>query len=338
MMVGFLFPDFWDRWMTHGIQKKTVYELRQRINSLEDWITIIQKHANDYDQLAKRVLNQYLFSEAAYYYRITAMNMNLIQWIFPEIGYEKQQWYQRCKDMNQLADELEVDEIKNVIIQVERNHCYGRMRVPEQPRGCVIIVSPIDSSKEEFITFEEHFARNGFATISFDGPGQGETYIINQFKSTLHRWGLFMNEVIDFAASEFPRVPLHLFGISSGGSWAIQGSSHPKVSGAAVVSPLIDQDIKMPDYYKERLSYITDNDENTSVPNLQEFNQVSPILFFSGMKDDIAKTDRLYDLYNKLPLEKQLIEYEDEKHYCFNRMSDILDITADWYIQDAVKR
>jgi 2,6-dihydroxypseudooxynicotine hydrolase len=39
----------------------------------------------------------------------------------------------------------------------------------------VILIPGLDSSKEEFCTFEEVFLNRGMATLALDGPGQGET-------------------------------------------------------------------------------------------------------------------------------------------------------------------
>src|SRR5919199_3307750 len=40
----------------------------------------------------------------------------------------------------------------------------------------VVIISGVDSVKEEHKTMEDGFLERGLATFSFDGPGQGETW------------------------------------------------------------------------------------------------------------------------------------------------------------------
>ena len=45
--------------------------------------------------------------------------------------------------------------------------------VPRPPY--VVLVPGLDSTKEEFFYFEQSFLDRGLATVSFDGPGQGET-------------------------------------------------------------------------------------------------------------------------------------------------------------------
>jgi len=48
-----------------------------------------------------------------------------------------------------------------------------RPRVPERP-PLVLLIPGLDSTKEEFFNFERVFLDRGLATLSMDGPGQGE--------------------------------------------------------------------------------------------------------------------------------------------------------------------
>jgi len=339
MLTSFLLEGFWDRWIANGIPRETVSELRQRINSLDDWIRILQKHADVYEKRAVHVLDldQHSVGEAANFYRLAGMHYNLIQWMFPETGDEKREWYQRCKDMHGQADQLVADEIMNVTIQVEGSRCYGRIRNSELPKGCVIIINPIDSSKEELVKYEDHFAGMGFATVSFDGPGQGETYAFNHQRATRESWDLFVNEVIDFTALQFPGLQLYLFGTCLGGAWSIQGSSHPKVCRTVSVSPVINGDTRVPDYFTERLLNIIEDSKSGLLLRVDNFDDyVSPILLVHGKKDTIIQQDNIYDLYTKLPMEKRLIQYVDEGHGCNYRIDEILNAAGDWYLRDII--
>lgn len=334
MMMGFLFRGFWDRWIVNGIPKATVEELRQRVYRLEEWIQIVQRQAENFEQHAVSALGQRSADEAKCYYRIAGMHYSLIQWMLPEYGTEKREWYKRCKEMHEQADKLVADQIINMVIQVEGKECYGRIRVPANAKGCVIIFNPIDASKEELVQYEDHFAEMGFVSISFDGPGQGETYAMNGYKATRLNWDLFVNHVIDFAASQYPELPLVLFGKSLGGNWAIQGSSHPKVEKTVVISPIVIEGhkFKLPDYLKERLSYIIDGDQESLLADIESFDGKGSILLVHGEQDHLVKDEYMYELYDKLPMKKQLIQYKDEGHCCTYRTDEILKTASEWYV------
>ena len=62
-------------------------------------------------------------------------------------------------------------------VPVDGGTAYANLR---RPRGAerspyVVLVPGLDSTKEEFFYFEQGFLDRGIATVSLDGPGQGET-------------------------------------------------------------------------------------------------------------------------------------------------------------------
>ncbi|WP_256759379.1 alpha/beta hydrolase [Cohnella sp. WQ 127256] len=333
IMTGFVFGRFWDMWIANGFPRATVSELRDRLISLEDWIRILHKHAIAYEQQADCYLNQYLVGEAHNLYRLAGMHFHLIQWIYPETGVERRKWFQCSKEMYHKADKLLEDVMIYVEIQIDGNDCYGRICVPDEPKACVVIMNPLDTSKEEFYAYEKYFAGMGFVTVSFDGPGQGETYVFNKHRATRHRWALFVNQVIDFASAQYPELDLNLFGTGSGAAWAIYGSSHRRVHKTMSVSPMLEREMKIPDYFKERLSYLFDEQEYSLLPTLHEVDPLCPILLVHGNKDYIVKDADIYELYNSLPGERWLIEYENEGHCCNYKMGEILKVAAEWYLK-----
>jgi hypothetical protein len=335
IMTSLLFDGFWDRWIAHGIQRQEVATFRSQIKGLGHWESLIAESAEEYESLAKLLFAQGIPRDAERLHRIAGLHYNLIQWIFPETCREKRMWFTKCKEQFQLADSITMDRIIEAVIQVDSKDCYGRIRIPERPQGCVVIINPIDSSKEELFSYEMDFAKLNFITISFDGPGQGETYVFHGHKATRSNWCLFVDQVIQFASDQFPNLPIHLFGTSSGANWAIQGSSHPKVGRVAAVSPAFDNQIKMPDYFRERLSYILEDSESSLLPTLNNFEQFSPIILFHGNKDVMVKDEDIYELYGSLPPKKRLVEYENEGHCCNFKLSEIRQISAQWLLEDS---
>lgn len=332
MMTGFLFGTFWDRWVASGLQKPTLSELRYRLYKLEDWIRILKLHADSYHMQAESQ-HQSLHAEAENTYRLAGLHYTIIQWLFPETGEDKRRWYESCKEMHRLADSLAADEIINVVIQVDGNDCYGRVRCPLSPKGCVIIVNPIDSSKEESVVYEEHFSRMGFVTMSFDGPGQGETYAFAGHQASLPRWDCFMEQLIEFASAEYPELSLTLFGTGSGGAWSIRGSSHPKISRTVAVSPVFESSLPVPDYMKERLSYISLDGVSSLSPKLESVEPRGLTLVVHGNKDEIVKSETIHEIYNRLPEGKRLVLYEEEGHCCSYRTEEIIKSAADWFLK-----
>lgn len=63
-----------------------------------------------------------------------------------------------------------------VMVPFEGGELHGYLRLPHGggPYALAIIIPGSDSTKEEFPAFERHFHARGIATLSLDGPGQGE--------------------------------------------------------------------------------------------------------------------------------------------------------------------
>jgi hypothetical protein len=333
LLTALLFEGFWERWKSHGISAASIYANRNQLKNIENWVSIWEKQALEHEQAAQLLLEKNVYSEAENGFRTAGLYYNLIQWILPEREAAKLSWYQRCLDCFRKADALSPVETKYVSFPLDGSKCMGRVRIPESPVGCIIIMNPLDSSKEELFTYERDFLEGRFATISFDGPGQGETYVSRGLQGSKQRWTAFTERCIDYAAGVFPELNLYLFGTSSGAAWAIYGSGNPKVCKTAAVSPAIsNQEIQLPDYFIERLGYVSEQGEDI-LPEFQSLSYLRPVLVFHGNKDVMVPNKEIHNLYSLLPQGKEIIEYEEEGHCCNNKLVEVRKFTMDWYLE-----
>ncbi len=331
LVTAALQEGFWDRWIAHGIEKKIIEENRTKLVTLAGWIEVFENQAKNCTLLAEEMIKNTQLIKAEKYYRLSGLYFNLIQWIFPEPSEEKSYWYDQCLLSFQQADKISSDKIINHILHIREKRFVGRIRIPQHSAiGVIVIINPIDSSKEELYTYEEDFADANFVVISFDGPGQGETLLKNKHKADKSTWSSFLKGIIEYAAYQFPSLPISLFGTSSGGAWAIEGGKHPLVSKIITVSPAPRHDIKMPDFFKERMSNMLENFENGFLPELTELQMVSNVLFFHGEQDVMVNGDDLFNLYNQISDEKRFITYHDEGHCCNFKLVEVRERTIKW--------
>ncbi|MFC0213605.1 alpha/beta hydrolase [Paenibacillus chartarius] len=334
LLTAKLFDRFWDRWFVHGIAAAGIAELRRELTDISHWIEGLQSQALQYQKAAAVCAESGKYEESEHMWRTAGLYYYLIQWIYPEVTEDKRYWFERCKAMFENADRLSEIPIIPVSIPVKERECCGRMRIPESPHGCVVLVSPIDSSKEELFTYESEFVHAGFATLHVDGPGQGETLLKQGLKASRANWTLFIRQVIDEAAGRFPGLPIFLFGTSSGASWAVHGSFHPKVEKAAAVSPAFEAGLVLPEYFLERMACILEDDA-VLLPELERFEAGKPVMLFHGKKDTMVKDEQIYALYGKLPEGKRMIEYENEGHCCNFKLGEIRKTAAAWFMEGA---
>ena len=330
LMTSRLFEGFWERWIAHGIDREVIEQGKENFLEIDDWINWFQKHALLYEKQANIAQAEFQFIQAEQGYRKAGLYYNLIQWIYPNRCPEKIHYYEQSIELFKLADDLSDVYTRNVKVKVDDQYCVGRIRIPTYYKGCMLIISPIDSSKEELYSYEKHFLESGFVTISLDGPGQGETFILNNLKATNSRWELFLNEVINLAHSSFPTLDISLFGTSSGAAWAIKGSNHPLVSKAVAISPPIAHKGHLPNYFEERLEYVTESQPNI-LPELNDVSNCKSVILFHGNEDVMVEDEDMYKLFVRLPEPKHLVEYPEEGHCCNNKLHEVREISMKWF-------
>jgi dienelactone hydrolase len=110
---------------------------------------------------------------------------------------------------------------ERVAIPYEGKHLYGILRKPvgaDRP-PVVVMAMGLDSTKEECDAYEQPFLARGLATLSFDGPGQGEGQYDFAIRGDYEAAG---QAVLDFVESrrDLDRDRIGFWGVSLGGYYA----------------------------------------------------------------------------------------------------------------------
>ncbi|SER18618.1 Lysophospholipase, alpha-beta hydrolase superfamily [Gracilibacillus ureilyticus] len=327
IMTARLFSGFWDRWIVHGLSRSTMMEAMKQINHLEDWLNYFEAKAITYNELAVSASGSTRGNALRNYYQ-ASLCYNLCQWIFPSICDEKKYWYSKMSETSQLADQL----LDNTLIYTEiksgNQSSYGRIRRNSNTSKVMIILTPIDSTAEELFSYEDHFFRLGFSTVCFDGPGQGKT-LLNGWKLSTGSYRLFLDELMKMVKSTFPGMSVYLFGTSSGALWAIEAAKYEVVKKVISVSPSISSDLKMPDYFNERVNAVTE-DVKAVLPIVDKLTIHKPVLLFHGAKDVLVKQEDINRLISRLPQKSEWKIYPNEGHCCNYKLDEIRSISAEW--------
>jgi dienelactone hydrolase len=325
---------FWHRWIAHGLDEDFIASNRAKMTTLEAWTEKLSNKALEHIKIAKGFNYSGDLLQAEHHFRKAGIYYNLAQWVYPNPVGARVDWYKLCLQQFKIADSLLEDDISYPTITFEGKKYSGRVRKPKgESAGVVIIVPPIDSTKEELFTYEQDFAKEGFVVISFDGTGQGETLILNGHKGKKGSWMKLVGAVIDFASSMFPNLSINLFGTSSGGSWATEGSRHPLVAKTVVVSPAPSDDVKvaLPDYFQERLFNIMEDLNEVCLPSLDDVKEIDNVLMFHGGKDVMVRGEDLLELFSRFSPEKRFITYEEEGHCCNFKLPEIRQRASKWF-------
>jgi pimeloyl-ACP methyl ester carboxylesterase len=114
-------------------------------------------------------------------------------------------------------------------VPFEGGHLSAYHRVPDGHTGVTAILIPgSDSTKEEFPSLEAHFHKRGIATISFDGPGQGEGRAHGPLRP---EFAPAVQAILDHV--DLPG-PVALVGMAFGGQLALRATAQIERIGCAV--------------------------------------------------------------------------------------------------------
>ena len=220
-----------------------------------------------------------------------------------------------------------------------------------RPAPCVLVVPGMDTIKEYMPSpYHNHFRRRGMATLTIDGPGQGESNIRENWV-TLDNFERAGSAAIDFlqARPEIDASRIGVYGWSMGSYWGPRIAAHdPRVKAVAgAMGVYLQKDTIFkhgkPAYranYKY-MSNIYDEDafdEMAARMTLEPLieNIRCPTLLAMGEFDELCPLEDAESLFEALRCPKELWVYENETHTFGSRLPDFYLQVADW-MRDALQ-
>jgi pimeloyl-ACP methyl ester carboxylesterase len=219
----------------------------------------------------------------------------------------------------------------------------GNLRRPPggpDPAPLVILLPGLDSTKEEFHLWESEFLRRGMATLSLDGPGQGETGFTMNVR---HDYEVAVAAALDALAGseglDLGRVGAA--GVSLGGYYVVRSAAfEPRLKAVAGVSGPYDMGASwdtMPSLTRETFTHhsgASDQDDararasELSLAGIAERVQ-QPCLVITGKLDRIVPWEQTKRIADEVPGSDWVL-YEDGTHVCNNIPFRYRPLVADW--------
>jgi 2,6-dihydroxypseudooxynicotine hydrolase len=220
----------------------------------------------------------------------------------------------------------------------------GWLRVPPAagPAPLVVLFHGTNGVKEELHGWSEALLERGLATLTFDGPGLGQTFHrLSMVAEPRPVWDAVYRAIEAEPALDPGAVAL--FGTSLGGFLAIRMAAHdPRVRAVAAVSPPYSVAV----YWRLTLAgmrrelaalYDASEEEMARVAERMTLQGVLPALrtplFVSGGGHDLItpgeETRRIFD---EARCERQLVYYPHGAHDGFNVLADLRPRVAGWFV------
>jgi dipeptidyl aminopeptidase/acylaminoacyl peptidase len=214
-----------------------------------------------------------------------------------------------------------------------------------RPRGeqlppLVLLIPGLDSTKEEFFRLENVFLDRGMATLSMDGPGQGESGYDLPIRADYDVAATAMLDAIsDRTDVDLGRVGL--FGVSLGGYYAPRVLAfEPRVrAGVGLSGPYRFSDIwdGVPPQTRETFvakSFASSEDEGRAKAAELDLSGVAeriqqPYLAITGKLDRLIPWEQTERAAREAPKGEFLL-HEDGNHCCANIPYKTRPVAADW--------
>jgi pimeloyl-ACP methyl ester carboxylesterase len=209
----------------------------------------------------------------------------------------------------------------------------------ERP-ALVLLLPGLDSTKEEFLTWENVFLARGLATLSLDGPGQGETGLSSNIEPAYEKP---LAATLDFLQPRQDLDPARvgLAGVSLGGYYAPRAAAYEtRVKAAVGISGPFDFAAcweTMPQPTRETVRHhtgaSTDEEARAKAAELNLYDAAPrldrPYLAITGRHDRLIPWEQTKRQADEAP-GGEFVLYEDGNHVCNNLPYLYRPLTADW--------
>jgi 2,6-dihydroxypseudooxynicotine hydrolase len=214
-----------------------------------------------------------------------------------------------------------------------------------KPRGVarppvVLFISGLDSAKEEHATFEQHFLRRGVATLTLDGPGQGEVWPHMKMRVDFE---VTAGAAIDYLLSrdDVDGRRVGICGVSLGGYLAPRCAAfEPRLKAVASCGGLhsLEDRPLANDFHLRRWMHIwgaKDHDDlrqktrGATLAGAAKNIRV-PLLVVHGEQDNLIPPSDPYRTYEQASGEKQWVCYPEGNHVCNNIVYKYRPLVADF--------
>ena len=234
-------------------------------------------------------------------------------------------------------------------IPFEGSRLVGVLRVPAQtaalrpgPHPVVVLLSGLDSAKEELRSTEQTFLDRGLATLCLDGPGQGEAEHDLSIRGDWAPVAEALWEAVG-ALPELDRSRLGVWGVSLGGYYAarvVAALGERARACVALAGPFNFGECwdRLPRLTRDtfRIRSGTASDEEARrvalTLGLEETARdvVAPLLIVFGRQDRLIPWEHAERLRDAVSGPVELLMLEDGNHGCANVAPWHRPRTADW--------
>jgi dienelactone hydrolase len=336
--------NWYPRFLANGIDWFDLTRTLDAVHGWDDWADAWTATADRYEALGRAALGTGHRATGAEHLRRAALTLQFAQFVLTEDPVRRSTLQRRMVEVyGEAAPLLDPPAVRTTIGYGRDRSVVGYLRVPPgvaQP-GLVVLLPGLESTKEQFSTYEPFFLRRGIATLSVEGPGQGEGARSAPFRDALYAEAMAAVGRAVGALDGVDGDRVVVLGTSFGGYLALRHAA--QVAGLrGVVDIAGPYDLRAFDDLQEvtRSGFrefvgAADDDEarelladvtlDATLDRLQQ-----PVLVVHGEQDRIIRVEHAHRIAGALGDRATVRLEPDGNHSCNNLATVVRPAVADW--------
>ena len=344
--VARLTQPFWGRWRASEIGDDALFGFLSSIRSLDDWpdaaLRMLEREEESFARRRPALSGEQTVGAL----RRLAYLANIGQWGILPLSDTKRFLYRKARDYTVEAEKLALGtRFERLAVRWREGTFYGNLHLPPEPAGpapLIIVVHGLDDAKEEHLATDLALLSAGFAVLDFDGPGQGEAFLLDGILWTPD-YPEVISAIID-ALAERPEIDaarVGTAGFSIGSLWSISAASRDRRISAVydLGAPINTSAFKrVPFLIKSKMCQITGARTESEIAQVLARNFIdrteilqrifAAVRIAHGLKDRVVATrDKLWLRDELLRLgispEVSMITFPDGDHCCTNQIPEV---------------
>lgn len=180
--------NWFARFVANDLDYLDVRRTLDAITDWDDWADAWEATAADYQRAAEAAAAGGYHRTAADHHRRCALTLQFAQFVLTDDPVRREYLHRRqCELYRRAAHDL-TPPATAYHRSIGEAEVHGYVRVPAAtgPAPAAVLLPGLESTKEQFSTYEPYFLDRGIATVSMEGPGQGEAGYAHRFDLTTY--------------------------------------------------------------------------------------------------------------------------------------------------------
>ncbi|HJV29754.1 MAG TPA: alpha/beta hydrolase [Gaiellaceae bacterium] len=322
------------RFVANGVDFNDFRRTTARIERWEDWLDAWVATADEHRALAAEAESD-LSAGEAWLRAAVAYHFAKFVWVL-DVERNREATGKAIEAMAR-AHALLDPSAQRIEIPFDGATLAANLRRPSGRRDAplVVLISGLDSTKEEFFHWEDVFLRRGLATLSLDGPGQGEGGFELSIRPDYEAAVSAALDVVRWKAA------VGAAGVSLGGYYAPRAAARePRIRAVAGISGPFDFGEcwdGLPGLTRETFRHHSgardDDDARAKAHELDLTpviaDLVQPALMVTGKRDAIIPWEQTARIAREAP-NARFVLHDDGTHVCNNMPYRYRPLVADW--------